>query len=140
VFSFALFAWGITRTVAATVASLPVPPIGIMTVIITLYLILGMFIDSISMMVLSLGVVFPIVVHLGYDPVWFGIVLVILLEIGLITPPVGLNLYTIRGLMPGATVMEVGRASLPFVMLLLLGIVLLILFPDIALWLPSNMM
>jgi TRAP-type C4-dicarboxylate transport system permease large subunit len=99
-----------------------------------------MFIDSISMMVLTLSVVFPVIVQLGYDPVWFGIVLVILLEIGLITPPVGLNLYTIRGLLPNSTMNEVARAALPFVMLLLLSIVLLIVFPDIALWLPRKMM
>jgi TRAP-type C4-dicarboxylate transport system permease large subunit len=99
-----------------------------------------MFIDSISMMVLTLSVVFPVITHLGYDPVWFGIVLVILLEIGLITPPVGLNLYTIRGLMPNSTLNEVSHAALPFVILLLLSIVLLVVFPDIALWLPRNMM
>jgi tripartite ATP-independent transporter DctM subunit len=140
IFSFALFSWGATRSVVDAIAALPIPPLGIFVVIVVMYLILGMFIDSISMMVLTLSVVFPVIVQLGYDPVWFGIVLVILLEIGLITPPVGLNLYTIRGLLPNSTMNEVARAALPFVMLLLLSIVLLIVFPDIALWLPRKMM
>ena len=99
-----------------------------------------MFIDAISMMVLTLSVVFPVITHLGYDPVWFGVILVLLLEIGLITPPVGMNLYTIRGLLPHSTLNEVSRAALPFVVLLLVGIALLIAFPDIALWLPRKMM
>lgn len=140
IFSFALFSWGATRTVVEAIGGLPMPALGILLVIVLMYVILGMFIDAISMMVLSLSVVFPIITHLGYDPVWFGVILVILLEIGLITPPVGLNLYTIRGLLPQSTLNEVSRAALPFVVLLLLGIFLLILLPDIALWLPRKMM
>jgi C4-dicarboxylate transporter DctM subunit len=114
------------------------PPAGVLLAIVILCLFLGMFIDAISMMVLILGVVFPIITSVSYDPVWFGVILVLLLEIGLITPPVGLNLYTIRGLMPGATLSEVSWASLPFVILLLLGIFILYLFPEIVLWLPRN--
>lgn len=139
-FSFALFSWGVTRSVIDAIGGLALPALGIFALIVLMYLILGMFIDAISMMVLTLSVVFPVITHLGYDPVWFGIVLVILLEIGLITPPVGINLYTIRGLMPGSTLQEVSLAALPFVALLLLAIVLLVLFPDIALWLPRMMM
>jgi len=139
-FSFALFSWGVTRSVIDAIGGLALPALGIFAIIVLMYLILGMFIDAISMMVLTLSVVFPVITHLGYDPVWFGIVLVILLEIGLITPPVGLNLYTIRGLLPGSTLQEVSLAALPFVALLLLAIVLLVLFPDIALWLPRVMM
>jgi TRAP-type C4-dicarboxylate transport system permease large subunit len=91
-------------------------------------------------MVLTLGVVYPVIVNLGYDPIWFAVVLVILIEIGLITPPVGLNLFTINAIVPGlTTVTEVARGSLPFVFLLLLGVALLIAFPQIALWLPSKM-
>ena len=140
IFSFALFSWGATRTIIEAIGELQVPALGIFGIIVVLYLILGMFIDAISMMVLTLGMVFPIITHLGYDPVWFGVILVILLEIGLITPPVGLNLYTIRGLMPNSTVNEVARASFPFVILLLFGVALLVLFPEIALWLPRKMM
>ena len=138
IFSFCLFAWGSTRAVVGLIGDLGLPPSGVLLMIIVLCLFLGMFIDAISMMVLILGVVFPIIVSIGYDPVWFGVVLVLLLEIGLITPPVGLNLYTIRGLMPGATLMEVSKASFPFVIILLFGILLLYLFPELVLWLPEN--
>src|SRR5690606_32069960 len=133
VFAFALFGWGSTRAVVALIADLGLSPSGVLLAVIILCLFLGMFIDAISMMVLILGVVFPIITAVGYDPVWFGIVLVLLLEIGLITPPVGLNLYTVRGLMPAATLSEVSWASLPFVFLLLLGIFILYLFPEIVL-------
>ena len=129
-----------TRTVVDAIGGLQIPALGIFGVIVLMYLILGMFIDAISMMVLTLSVVFPVITHLGYDPVWFGVVLVILLEIGLITPPVGINLYTIRGLLPQSTLNEVARAALPFVALLLAAIVLLVMFPEIALWLPRKMM
>lgn len=140
IFAFALFGWGSTRAVVTLIGDLGLAPWGVLLAVIILCLFLGMFIDAISMMVLILGVVFPIITSVGYDPVWFGVILVLLLEIGLITPPVGLNLYTIRGLMPGATLSEVSWASLPFVFLLLLGILILCLFPEIVLWLPRNVM
>jgi C4-dicarboxylate transporter, DctM subunit len=139
-FSYALFSYGVTRSIAEWTAALPVAPVVTLGFIVLMYLILGMFIDSISMMVLTLGVVYPVIVQLGYDPIWFAVVLVILIEIGLITPPVGLNLFTINAVVPGLTsVTEVARGSLPFVFLLLLGVALLIAFPGIALWLPSKM-
>ena len=139
IFSYALFSWGVTRSVAEWTSSLPYPTAVIFGCIVMMYLILGMFIDSISMMVLTLGVVFPVIVNLGYDPVWFGVVLVILIEIGLITPPVGINLFTIQAVVPNLTsVMEVARGALPFVFLLLAGVGLLMLFPELVLWLPKK--
>lgn len=140
IFSYSLFAWGVAREVATWVAALSVPPVVVLGYIVAMYLVLGMFIDALSMMVLTLSVVFPIITGLGYDPVWFGVVLVILLEIGLITPPVGINLYTIQGLVPGlASVLEVAMGALPFVVLLLIGVALLVVFPGLALWLPAQM-
>ena len=139
IFSYALFSWGVTRSVAEWTAGLPYPAVAILGCIIVMYLILGMFIDSISMMVLTLGVVFPVITNLGYDPIWFGVVLVLLIEIGLITPPVGINLFTIQAVVPNqTTVMEVARGSLPFVFLLLGGVGLLVLFPELVLWLPRT--
>lgn len=139
IFSYALFSWGVTRSVAEWTAGLPRPPIEMFGCIVAIYLILGMFIDSISMMVLTLGVVFPVITNLGYDPIWFGVVLVILIEIGLITPPVGINLFTNQAILPGrTTVMEVACGSPPFVLLLLIGTGLLVLFPEPVLWLPRT--
>ncbi|MBI3706177.1 MAG: TRAP transporter large permease subunit [Proteobacteria bacterium] len=139
IFSFAVFSWGINSIVANFVGQLPYPPIAIFAVICVIYLILGMFVDALSMMVMTLAVVHPIVVHLGYDSVWFGVVLVLLLEIGLITPPVGMNLFTIQAIRPGTALADVAWGAFPFVFLLLIGIGILVAFPQLALWLPSKM-
>ena len=137
IFSYALFSWGVTHAVSEWTSGLEVAPIVVLLGLIVMYLILGMFIDPISMMVLTLGVVFPVIVSLGYDPIWFGVLLVLLIEIGLITPPVGINLFTIQSIVPGlTTVGEVARGAFPFVLLLLLGIALIVAFPEIVLWLP----
>src|SRR5690606_24538370 len=95
VFSFAVFSWGINSLMTDLVGSLPLPPLLIIGVIALIYIILGMFIEPLSLMLMTISVMVPVVVTLGYDPVWFGVVLVILLEVGMITPPVGLNLFTI---------------------------------------------
>jgi C4-dicarboxylate transporter, DctM subunit len=140
IFSFAVFSWGLTGDMGAWISSLDYPPLVILIIIVAIYVILGTFIDELSIMIMTLSILFPVIVHLGYDPVWFGVLLVLLLEIGLISPPVGLNLSTIQALQPGKiTMKEVSLGALPFVFLLLLGIALLIAFPDIALWLPRQM-
>jgi len=138
VFSFAVFTWGINSKVADFVAGLSYAPATVIVAILAMYFVLGMFIDALSMMVMTLAVVHPIVIGLGYDSVWFGIVLVLLLEVGLITPPVGLNLFTIQAIRPGIALGEVAAGALPFVVLLLIGVALLVGFPGIALWLPGQ--
>ncbi|MQB01351.1 MAG: TRAP transporter large permease subunit [Actinobacteria bacterium] len=106
--------------------------------IAALYLVLGMFFDAISLMLLTLPVVMPIVQIVGYDPVWFGIILVILLEAGLLTPPVGMNLFVVQG-STGANLSQVVRGSLPFIVLQLLALALFAAVPEIVLWLPQTM-
>jgi len=139
IFSFALFSWGATREMAAQVLSQQFSPLTIWVIVILFYLFLGCFIDAISMMVLTLGVVYPIMVGLGFDPIWFGVNLVLLLEIGLVTPPVGMNLYTIKAIAKEPDFGLVVKGSFPFVILLIIGVVLLTIFPDLALWLPQKM-
>jgi TRAP-type C4-dicarboxylate transport system permease large subunit len=140
IFSFAVFTWGITQDLADLVLGLDVAPVIVLLVIVVIYLILGMFLDSISVMVLTLAIVHPILTSIGYDSIWFGVVLVILLEVGLITPPVGMNLFTIQALAPGRIALgEVAWGALPFVGILLLGLTLLVIFPELALWLPGQM-
>ncbi len=140
VFSFAVFSWGITGEMGRWIGGLDYPPLAILMIILLIYLVLGMFIDALSIMIMTLSILYPIILQLHYDPIWFGVVLVLLLEIGLITPPVGLNLYTIQALQPGRVAMkEVSLGAFPFVLLLLAGVALLIAFPDIALWLPRQM-
>jgi tripartite ATP-independent transporter DctM subunit len=104
-----------------------------------LYLIMGCLLDAISMMMITLPVIGPMIVALGFDPVWFGIVMVVLIEMGLITPPVGLNLFVVHGLVEKGRFEIVALGSVPFVLLMAIGIVLLVFFPNLALWLPNLM-
>ncbi len=124
---------------AEWVISLSVYPVLILVIIYIMYIVLGCFIDAVSMIVMTLPIVFPIVVSLGYDPVWFGIIVVILVEIAMITPPIGLNVYTIHGLRPDQPLSDVVLGSMPFMLIMVLALALLTAFPDIATWLPSTM-
>jgi TRAP-type C4-dicarboxylate transport system permease large subunit len=90
-------------------------------------------------MIILLPILFPLVTGLGFDPVWFGIVMVIWLEIGLITPPVGLNLFVIQNLMRGTTARDVTLGTTPYVLMMIALVIALFLVPDLALWLPRNM-
>jgi len=103
-----------------------------------LYLILGMLLDPISMMVMTVPTILPTVVALGFDPIWFAVIVTMACEIGLITPPVGLNLYILRGI-SGASLDLIALGSVPFVIVLLLNMYLLTAYPVLALWLPSLM-
>lgn len=123
---------------AEWVLSLDLAPMMIFIIICLMYVILGMFIDTVSMIVMTLPIVFPIIVNLGHDPVWFGIIIVILVEMGMITPPVGLNVYTIHGIRPDEPLSQVVLGSLPFVLIMAIAIALLTLFPSIATFLPST--
>src|SRR3546814_20141701 len=91
------------------------------------------------MMIATVPVIVPLVVSLGYDPVWFGIFLVIMMELSLITPPVGMNLYVVQGIRKGGSVMDVICGALPFVAIMLVLTALIIYFPGIALWLPNHL-
>src|SRR5690606_30231912 len=95
------------------------------------------FFDGISMMIITLPVVFPVVVAMGYDPVWFGVAFVIIMEVGLLTPPVGLNLYVIYGVSSQRSFAEVASGSTPFFVVMLVVLALVHAFPQLSLWLPS---
>ena len=124
---------------AAWVISLSVHPVLILMIIYSMYIVLGCFIDAVSMIVMTLPIVFPIILNLGYDPIWFGIIVVILVEIAMITPPIGLNVYTIHSIRPKQPLSDVILGSLPFMGIMILALALLTAFPDIATWLPSTM-
>ena len=111
-----------------------------MVLIIVFYLILGCFMETISMMILTTPFIFPIVTKLGWDPIWWGIVLTILIEAALITPPVGLNIYVVQGMRERGPVTDVIRGVLPYVGAMILLIALLMAVPDLALWLPTAVM
>ena len=127
---------GATAKMSTAVLQMDFGRYGTMLAIVILYLVLGMFFDSMAMMLLTLSFVMPVIVKLGYDPVWWGVTFVLLAEVGLVTPPFGLNLFTIHGVLPRFSVMYIARASLPFLAVMILMIWILIFFPGLALWLP----
>ncbi|OGA79891.1 MAG: C4-dicarboxylate ABC transporter permease [Betaproteobacteria bacterium RIFCSPLOWO2_12_FULL_65_14] len=127
---------GIPREIAAWVASLQASPVTLLAVLAVIYLALGMVIDGISMIVLTTSIVLPMVQAAGFDLVWFGIFIVILVEIAQITPPVGFNLFVLQT-MSGRDANYVAYASIPFFFLMLVAVVVVVAFPQIATWLPD---
>jgi tripartite ATP-independent transporter DctM subunit len=130
---------GATAKLSSAVLALDLGKYGTMLAIVILYLILGMFFDSMAMMLLTLSFIMPVILKLGYDPVWWGVTFVLLAEIGLVTPPFGLNLFTIQGVLPKFSVMYIARASLPFLGVMIVMVWILIFFPELALWLPRQL-
>ena len=139
VFSYFLALSTIPASVSAWMAALQVSKYVVLTIIIVIYLILGCFLDAISMMVLTMPVIFPVVKTLGFDPIWFGVVCVIMMEAGLITPPVGLNVYTLAGVAKDVPMATIFRGAFPFLFAMLAVTILITIFPGIALYLPSMM-
>lgn len=135
--NFVLGILGVPQALAQAVASLDASPIAILWVLFLFYLVLGCFLETLSMMVGTIPIVFPIVVALGIDPVWFGIFLVIMCEIALVTPPVGLNLYVVQGVRREGSVVDVIQGTLPFLMMMVLLTAIIIYVPWIVLWLPN---
>lgn len=121
------------------VASLPFPPLAILIGIYIMYLFLGMFLDGLALVVLTVPIVFPIIRELGFDTVWFAVALVILVEMCLLTPPVGTNVYVIHGLRPDRPMSEVILGAMPFFFMMLVGLTIITAFPQIATWLPNTM-
>ena len=109
----------------------------ILLIIIFIYLIMGCFMESLSMLITTTPIVAPVIVALGYDPIWFGIVLMLLLETALITPPIGLNLYVVQSTRQSGPINDVIKGAIPFVIAMFMMIGLIIAFPSLALWLPS---
>jgi len=121
------------------VSSLPLPPHAIIGVIILVYLIGGCFMDALAMIMLTIPIFFPVVQSLGFDPIWFGVVIVLITEMGVITPPVGINVYVVYGVAKDVPLEKIFRGVFPMLIALLVCNLLLILFPQIALWLPGLM-
>ncbi|RAI02430.1 hypothetical protein DLJ53_13830 [Acuticoccus sediminis] len=138
IFSHCLVYSGVSRSLTEYVISLQLPTFVLFLAIVALYILLGCLIDGASMMLLTLPVLFPIVVGAGFDLVWFGVVVVILIEIGMITPPIGLNLFVLHGMSGGTPYAAVARGALPYVVLMFAFLMLLWLVPDLALWLPAH--
>jgi tripartite ATP-independent transporter DctM subunit len=129
---------GLPRHLAEWIATLGLSPLGLLVVLMLFYILLGCFLDGISMVVLTMGVILPTVQKAGIDPLWFGIFIVLVVEMAQITPPVGFNLFVLQGM----TRREIGwiaRVTLPFFFLMVLAVGLIYLFPQIVTWLPAQM-
>ena len=111
----------------------------VMIIINFILLILGCLLDPMGVMIISLPIIFPIVTQLGFDPIWFGVIVTINVEIGMITPPVGLNLFVLKAAVPDINMKDIIGGSFPFVLLLMLGLALIMAFPSLATWLPGRM-
>ncbi len=121
------------------VTTLNLSPIMVITAICIIYVLLGTAMEELSMILLTVPVFFPLVVHLGFDPIWFGILVIVVVEIGLISPPVGMNLFVLKALLPEVPTSTLFRGVLPFVVADVIRLGILIAFPAISLWLPSMM-
>ncbi len=135
--NFVLAAIGLTQLLTGYIESLGMGPVATMMVIIVFYLILGCFMETFSMLLTTTPLISPIVFAMGYDPVWWGILLTVLLETALITPPIGVNLYVVQGVRGRGSMNDVMIGSLPFVITMFVMVVLLMIYPQIALWLPQ---
>ena len=130
----------LSTAVGNFLTSLPIGPYGVLILILASYLVLGCFMEGYAMLVLTMPIFFPVVTGLGFDAIWFGVVVVVMLEMGLITPPVGINVFIVKSVAPKAELSEIFKGVLPFLMAMMLLVALLILFPQIALILPNTML
>jgi tripartite ATP-independent transporter DctM subunit len=136
IFNAFVDATGLARVVIGQVAALGADPLLVLLALALLYLILGCLMDSLSMILLTIGAVFPVIKGLGIDPIWFGVFLVTLAEIGMITPPVGMNLFVLQSTVPGLGLGTVSRGILPFVLADGVRLLILLAVPALATWLP----
>jgi tripartite ATP-independent transporter DctM subunit len=130
---------GLPSKLAGLLVGLEVPRIAILMILVAVYILLGMFLEGFSILVLTLPIVIPIVKALDYDLIWFGVLMVILLEMGLISPPVGINVFVVKGLVPDVPMSRIFVGILPFWIAMGVAVALLIAFPEIALIIPNSM-
>ena len=136
VFNYFVETSDLPRALVGWIEAGGLPPLAVMLALLLFYIILGCFMDSLSMILLTVPFVYPVVTALGYDPVWFGVIVVTVAELGLITPPVGMNLFVIQGTVPDLPLETIVRGLPPFLVADILRLLLLVLFPGIALTLP----
>ena len=139
-----LFGYFLTVTqtpqkVTAFLTALGLGRYGVLALIMVMYIVLGCLMDSLAMIILTIPIIFPVIMQLGFDPIWFGVIIVMTVELGLIHPPVGMNVFVIKSVVQEVTFSTIFRGVLPFILTDLIRLVILIAFPILALWLPSHM-
>ena len=139
-FSFTLSSLSVTQSVAESIVAMQADKWVLLLVINLFLLVAGFFLPPVAVILMTAPILLPIIEGAGFDPYWFAVIFTINMEIGLITPPVGLNLYVINGIVPDVSLPTILRGALPFMLCMILGIVILCLFPEIATWLPIAIM
>jgi len=139
IFGHFLAVTGIPMAAANLVAGLAWPGWAVMAVMVAIYLVGGCVIDALALIMLTIPIFYPIVVNLGYDPIWFGVIIVLVTQMGVITPPVGINVYVVRGVELRTPLEEIFRGCLPFLAALILATALFIAWPGLVTWLPALM-
>jgi TRAP-type C4-dicarboxylate transport system permease large subunit len=139
VFNAFLAMSGITAIISTKITALPLPAYGTLALMLAVYIPLGMIMDSLPMILLTLPTFFPAVVGLGFDPVWFGVLLVLMCELANITPPMGMNLYIVKGVAQDVPLGIILRGVLPFAIVMIIFVTILCAFPQISLFLPKLM-
>jgi C4-dicarboxylate transporter DctM subunit len=129
----------LTNVIVSGIEGLAIPPLVMIALFTLMYVILGMVLDVWAMLILTIPIVFPVVVNLGFDPIWFGIFVVVMIELALITPPVGVNIYVLAKVVPDIALIDIFRGITPFVFAALAVLALLSIFPGIVTWLPSRL-
>ncbi|SCY87972.1 TRAP transporter large permease [Paracoccus tibetensis] len=135
--NFAMTSAGLGRQLSDLIGGSGLSPFGTLMLVIALYIVLGFFIETLALMVATIPIIVPIMAGLGYDKVWFGILLIVLVEMALITPPVGLNLFVVQGARKRGSINDVIMGVIPYVFVMALMVAALIALPGLALWLPS---
>lgn len=137
VYSKFLAVTGLPAAMATMAASAPLPPVIVLILILFVYFLLGLFIDALALVLMTTPIFYPIILQLGYDPVWFGVIVVLALGMGVITPPVGANVYVVAGVAKDLDVMEIFSGVWPYLLAIIVCLMILIIFPGIALFLPG---
>jgi len=136
IFTYFMAITGIPSNTAEFVVGLGLPGYAVMIIIVLIYIVLGCFLDSFGMIILTIPIFLPTIITLGYDPIWFGIIVVLVCEMGLITPPLGLNVFVIAGVVEGVSISTIFRGVVPFLFIMIITVLVLLAFPDIATIIP----
>lgn len=138
-FGYFMAASGVSTALADFVSSLPVSPLGILIAILLLYVILGSLMDAFAMVLITMPILFPVILSLGFDPIWFGVLVVIMMEMGMITPPIGMNVFVIKGIARDVPMYTIFQGAWPFVLAMGICVAIIVAIPQIALFLPNAM-
>ena len=139
IFGYFLTITQVPQKITEFLTSLGLGPYGVLVLIMLMYLLLGCIMDAMAMIILTIPIIFPVIKTLGFDPIWFGVIIVMTVELGLIHPPVGMNVFVIKSVIKDVKLSTVFYGVMPFVLTDILRLAILIIFPILATWLPSHM-